>query len=821
MNRFFLLITIAFSASSLLLVDSAVKGTVLLVLAAVAAMILRRDSAATRHLVWLLAIVAMLVVPLLSAILPQWRVLPAWMSHSTKLAVVDVSPPSIAVPSTSVIESRQIAEPSEVERPAATAFQPAVVPPVAQSPPVTSAAAPMPTVGIWNWINALPLVWAIGFSVLILRLSAARWMLWNSERLATVIWRSACGIGFQPADDRETTTGRLEAYPIADDPIVKAMAAVCLQLGIGRPITLLIHPDKTIPVVWGILRCRLMLPAAARQWSDEQLQSVLLHEMAHIKRRDTIVQLLAQVACALHWFNPLVWFAAWRLDVERERSCDDLVLASGIRPSAYAGHLLDVVTGLSPARRMQACGLAMARQSSLEGRLTAVLGRDLNRRGVSMALAGLALAIAVGIAVPIAMLRAADEKWNPHQAAHIGTNDFSTYCVHGGKDASFVIAYHGDFGSATESVTNPKTRTWTDSGTITAKNPGIALSFHRTHTAPGKLSITTAPAEGRDLSKPAPPPRKFGQREHDLTKGRVFLLSDSGDVRQLDIATPDVTDHEFAKKLAALIAAIPPQDREDVALTPNHTCKLTPETIAKLKWGEPVNGLRMALAYPPALGDALLGKKPHFELVVQNVAEKEIHFLASDEAPNPRRMLIREGEQPVQGLRDHLEVSPADWKLQPGECGVLRLFATEESDKAGTIPSSAIESDLSKIGRFHATVQMEIAKAPEGAWTGKLVTGQTRGSADVAPAPAPMHKDARTLYEVWQRYARVQWRHSRCAYRRTRGKAVKTVHQVTTRLGRPCRSSTRFSRVSTPLAIGSRPTPSRCSMKWRAFRIRH
>ena len=85
-----------------------------------------------------------------------------------------------------------------------------------------------------------------------------------------------------------------------------AMAAICSRLGIRRPVTLLIHPDKTIPVVWGILRCRLMLPATARQWSDEQLQSVLLHELAHIKRRDTIVQLLAQVACALHWFNPLV-----------------------------------------------------------------------------------------------------------------------------------------------------------------------------------------------------------------------------------------------------------------------------------------------------------------------------------------------------------------------------------------------------------------------------------------------------------------------------------------------------------------------------------
>ena len=76
MNRLFLSLAVAFSASSLLLVDSAVKGAVLLVFAALLALVLRRDSAATRHLVWLVAIIAMLFVPAMSAFLPQWRVLP-------------------------------------------------------------------------------------------------------------------------------------------------------------------------------------------------------------------------------------------------------------------------------------------------------------------------------------------------------------------------------------------------------------------------------------------------------------------------------------------------------------------------------------------------------------------------------------------------------------------------------------------------------------------------------------------------------------------------------------------------------------------------
>src|SRR5262249_11453331 len=170
------------------------------------------------------------------------------------------------------------------------------------------------TVRSRNWLDALPLVWALGFAALILRLMAARLMLWNTERQGTIIWSSS------------------QLAKATSDPIATALHAACLQLGIGRPVTLLIHPDKTIPVVWGILRSRLLLPAAARHWSAEQLRSVLLHELAHVKRRDMTVQLLAQLACALHWFNPLVWFAAWRLGVERERACDDLVLAGGVRP---------------------------------------------------------------------------------------------------------------------------------------------------------------------------------------------------------------------------------------------------------------------------------------------------------------------------------------------------------------------------------------------------------------------------------------------------------------------------------------------------------
>src|SRR6266404_3159280 len=97
-----------FNGASLLLLDSAIKGTALLTLAAVAAILLRRDSAATRHLVWLLAIVAMLAVPVLSTMLPQWRALPEWASIPAAMPpvppVVAPSPPFMAARASSAVE---------------------------------------------------------------------------------------------------------------------------------------------------------------------------------------------------------------------------------------------------------------------------------------------------------------------------------------------------------------------------------------------------------------------------------------------------------------------------------------------------------------------------------------------------------------------------------------------------------------------------------------------------------------------------------------------------------------------------------------------
>jgi hypothetical protein len=195
------------------------------------------------------------------------------------------------------------------------------------------------------------------------------------------------------------------AVRITADDWTALAASLAGQLGLTRRVTLLRGRPGDMPMTWGLLRPMILLPHDAAAWSAERRRLVLLHELAHVQRRDCLTQLLAHVACALYWFHPLAWLAARQLRVERERACDDQVLNAGSRASDYAWHLLEIARSLRSARGIAAAAVAMARPSQLEGRLLAILDTSPSRRTLSPAVVALAGVAVLGLLWPLAILR--------------------------------------------------------------------------------------------------------------------------------------------------------------------------------------------------------------------------------------------------------------------------------------------------------------------------------------------------------------------------------------------------------------------------------
>ncbi len=350
------------------LVDAAAKGFVLLAVALLACLVLRKASAATRHLVWIAALCAALVLPVLSLSLPQWQVLPGWMSmHSPNPS--RFQPPSAAPLATPI----SIAAAPLLDEPVATSPHPPspILPHLPDSPTGF-------TLRAWMVLA----VWGLGVAISLLLFARSAWAI-----------RRLC------------KSSRI----VCDGPLAAATIAAAQQLNVRMPV-LHLGPAGVMPMVWGILRGHLLLPKEATNWDSSRLKAVLLHELAHLRRRDPLSLVIAYLARSVHWFNPLAWLAVRCLRTEQERACDDYVLRGGMKPSDYAGHVLDLATHLQPAPSAAAVALAMAERTRIEGRLHTILDAARNRHTLSRWLAAATLLVAATAALSLAILRAADEK---------------------------------------------------------------------------------------------------------------------------------------------------------------------------------------------------------------------------------------------------------------------------------------------------------------------------------------------------------------------------------------------------------------------------
>jgi beta-lactamase regulating signal transducer with metallopeptidase domain len=360
-----------------LLTELTIKSSLLLTAALLAALLFRRAPAALRHTVWSLALLSVLLVPAARLVLPDWRVpvppvaLPApmvdalgWPSTgSSGAGALSLATSGAEVPASGSSSSAGAGTAAvDLARPA---------------PGVASASGA-------NWRPWILQLWVLGAALLALRLLVGSVQVMRMRRRAAVM---------------------------TDPAWLSLRDELAQDLGVKSRVELLRGPRGVMPMTWGVLRPVILLPPEAAEWPAARRRTVLAHELAHVQRRDALTQWIGHIALIVHWFNPLVWLAAHRLCEERERACDDAVLTLGAEPVEYAQHLLDIVRALGTATG-PAPVMSMARRSRFEGRLLAVLDRQVRRgptgRGKTAAATGLALcallplaAMTPGVASPL------------------------------------------------------------------------------------------------------------------------------------------------------------------------------------------------------------------------------------------------------------------------------------------------------------------------------------------------------------------------------------------------------------------------------------
>jgi TonB family protein len=333
-----------------LLLESAIKGSVILTLVLGLLPLLRRSPAAFRHWIVSAGLLCAATAPLVVLTAPAWYLPIAMTSASTA-----------AAPGAPATEADLSVVPDTGH--AADAGLPSTPAPPAR-----------PGFSIWT---SLRWAWIAGgaLSAMLLLVGFGRleWLASRSRRITDGEWF-----------DRTEQIRR--------------------EFGIGRRITLMQGGHSTLLVTWGLLSPKLILPPAALQWPADRIRVVLYHELAHVRRGDWIVQLAAELLRAVYWFNPVVWIACGRLRHESEQACDDAVLNQGIDGTAYALNLVDIARDLRQPLWMPAA--AITRTSNLERRVRAMLDTRVNRRPVSRVACAATLLVLLMIAVPLGGLAA-------------------------------------------------------------------------------------------------------------------------------------------------------------------------------------------------------------------------------------------------------------------------------------------------------------------------------------------------------------------------------------------------------------------------------
>ena len=364
----------------------ALKSSLLVVAISLIALLIARQSAARRHFLWTSALVLLLLMPVAVVYLPSWVQVPLprqaaepWSRDDTALVTAG---------------TRHAGAESEIPLPR----------PNDSSPSARQTRAAWPT---------LMIVWVVGALGVLLRNALAH-------------------VGLM----RWVRRSRPELSPAWAETLRRVSGEVLIR----RPVRVLESDDVPSPCTFGLARPVVLLPAAGADWPEPQRRFTLLHELAHVRRLDYLTTQVASLACAMHWYNPLVWVAAMQARKLQEQACDDAVLSAGGTPSDYAQFLIGLAAGSRRLVPAFAAAVGMVQRSQLHGRVTAILDASRQR----LPLGGLALFTALaplaGLMIFLATLSVAAAPLTTQPEVPM-TASFSSVELRNGGDVNLI---HGE-----------------------------------------------------------------------------------------------------------------------------------------------------------------------------------------------------------------------------------------------------------------------------------------------------------------------------------------------------------------------------------------
>jgi beta-lactamase regulating signal transducer with metallopeptidase domain len=270
-----------------------------IVVALIAGILLRRSTPAVRYWVWQILAVKILLMPFWTYAIPLPRFLP---QPAEEIAVVSRPP---------VVE--------EKKAPVDAADLPLPDPAAATAPPSRAEDAPIATPATLTitWQTWLFFGWVVVVLVQVARL------VWQRRRLNRVLQ---------------------QASP-AEAPLAEAVRETAVQLALRRTPRAVVTDVDCSPFVCGIRRPVLVLPRKlAASLSPTELNHVLLHELAHVQRRDLVWGWIGEIARMVYFFHPVVHWLCYRARLERELACDAIAMShSGQNAGEYAATLVRVV----------------------------------------------------------------------------------------------------------------------------------------------------------------------------------------------------------------------------------------------------------------------------------------------------------------------------------------------------------------------------------------------------------------------------------------------------------------------------------------------